>query len=61
MTTKEAAEFLGMSIRTFHRRIANGEINPLPSAPGLIRPKRLLFLREDVEKLNQPRKDECSH
>ena len=53
MTTKEAADFLGISTRTIHRWVDSGRIKPIPSAPSLLRPAKLMFKREDVEKLNQ--------
>jgi excisionase family DNA binding protein len=51
MTAKEVCEALGISMMTLHRRIAEGEIAPLPKAPALRRRHRLLFRKEDVDRL----------
>jgi excisionase family DNA binding protein len=53
MTAKEVCETLGISLPTLHRRIAEGELQSLPKAPGLRRRYRLLFRKEDVEKLQR--------
>lgn len=54
MTVKEAAEYLGVSPRTVLRRVKTGAISPLPKPPGLARHYKLLFKKEDVEKLVTP-------
>jgi len=53
MFDADVAEFLGISLKTFQRRVATpvrGEINPNDAHPCTIGGRRL-WLREDVERL----------
>lgn len=47
---------LNISRMTLLRRVADGEIEPLPKPPALKRRARLEFRRADVERLAQPQK-----
>lgn len=49
MTSQETCEALGISLATLHRRVAEGELKPLPKAPGAKRHHRLLFLKLDIQ------------
>jgi len=53
MSIEEAAEFLGVSVTTMRRRVASGEIYPMPESlpAGAKKSPKFLFQREDVEKL----------
>ncbi len=51
LTAKEACELLGVSRMTLHRRIADGDIKPLPGNPAHKKRFRLEFNRADVERL----------
>jgi predicted site-specific integrase-resolvase len=53
MTAKEACETLKISLMTLRRRMAAGEITPLPKNPAQKRAYRLFFRKEDVERLRQ--------
>lgn len=57
MNSREAAQLLGYTLATFHRRLKAGELplKPItPIDPKLKRPKKLLFARQDVEALLKP-------
>ncbi len=54
LSTDEARKLLGISRMTLLRRVADGEIKPLPKPPALKRRARLQFRRADVEQLAQP-------
>ena len=49
MTSAEVCEALGISLRTLRRRVRDGELKPLPKAPGLKRAAALEFRKEDIE------------
>jgi len=52
MTADEAARRLGVSRSTLQRLIKDHELTPInPPSPRLLRPRRLLFSRADVERL----------
>jgi excisionase family DNA binding protein len=52
MTTKDAAEYLGVSLQTIHRRIQARELLPVDERnPALKRPRKILLNRADVEAL----------
>lgn len=51
MTAKEVCAYLGISRVTLHRRVASGDITPLPKPKAYKKRYRLFFRREDVEKL----------
>lgn len=53
MTTDEVARELGVSRATVLRFVERNKLTPLPSNPLLDRPRRLLFKREDVERLKR--------
>ena len=53
MFDRDVAEFLGISVRTFQRRVARpvqGELDPNDARPVVIG-RRRLWLRENVERL----------
>ena len=51
VTLKTALEITGFSRTTFNRRMAAGDITPLPKPAGLIKRHVLQFNRVDVERL----------
>ncbi len=51
MTAKEVCEALGVSLPTLYRRIAEGDIKPLPKPPGAKKRYRLEFAKSEVERL----------
>lgn len=48
---EESASIMGVSVGTLRRRVADGTVKTLPSPPLLKKPKKLLFYREEIEKL----------
>ncbi len=51
LTTREALDLLHISRTSLYRLLAEGSLAPVPSSPALLRPKRLLFRRADVERV----------
>lgn len=51
LTTAETLALLQVSKPTLYRMMDEGVLAPLPSNPILMRPKRLLFRRADVERI----------
>ncbi len=51
LTTREALDLLHISRTSLYRLLAEGMLAPVPSSPALLRPKRLLFYRADVERV----------
>ena len=51
MKTDEVLAVLEISKPTLYKLIEEGTLTPLPKNPLLKRPRRLLFKREDVERL----------
>jgi excisionase family DNA binding protein len=53
LTTEQVARELGVSRPTVFRLIERGRLTPVPSNPVLMRPRRFLFRREDVDKVKR--------
>lgn len=53
MTADEVCKVLRISKMTLYRRIKDGELTPLPKAPGLKRNRPLLFNKADIDKILQ--------
>lgn len=50
MTPEEVCQVLGISRPTLNRRIADGELTPVPKAPGQKRRYRVRFNRAYIER-----------
>lgn len=53
LTTAQAAERLGVDVRTIHRWVKRGSVAPALKATGLRGP--LFFTHDDIERLAQER------
>ncbi len=51
LTTQEALALLRISRPTLYKLIQEGSLAPIPVSPALLRPKRLLFRRSDIERV----------
>jgi len=49
LTTAQAAQRLGVDVRTIHRKVKRGELTPALKATGLRGP--LFFLESDIDRL----------
>lgn len=53
VSTKQAAALRGVSVTTIHRLVASGHLTPVAKLDGIR--GAMMFRREDVEALEQPR------